>query len=479
MKKNESRFHYLKKTLLCFVLFLLLSFRIIQIWANPIDDFDTSSLILQVGEFKVGSNPGFFWVDIAHPGMLSVWIYISHVIYVLTDLPPIYIWSTLISLGLIFACIALFFTLKKQTYSTSTSLIASILYLSSPTIGDISSRSEENFLFHAFFIVAIYIVSSFLKSETHKKWLPIFAISLVLAAQHLQPFLIICGGLFLFFISELYRIKNDPLSRYKQALKALCIFSIPGFVYYFIVHNIFYDPSLVRSYAANFFSLFNNDSLFKYLKAFLLFAQGDLLTGVFPVQYWTNKGIEPKSIIYLLGMIVIFVTAWIAYFRKFIDFVTVTALGFVFLYEPSASERWDTFVIALIIAGAFHLNKFSTSPTTSTSFSNGLFISSCLALFLINIYSCFNQFNVLVTSLKVQNQIAKELNPSHPLYTNLDSGRIILKQLPRWLMIKNIDNSDPILGDAVYLKDGPMLIKRKLNLECNPTPIPDLCLIKN
>ena len=52
-------------------IFVLLALRLVQVWINPVDDYDTSSFILGV---QGGYYPGFEWFfDLAHPGLLSAW----------------------------------------------------------------------------------------------------------------------------------------------------------------------------------------------------------------------------------------------------------------------------------------------------------------------------------------------------------------------------------------------------------------------
>lgn len=477
IKRNIWPVNGLHYIFLFSILCALAIFRVTQIWTNSVDDFDTSSLILQISNFKIGSNPHFFWVDIAHPGMLSVWIFLAHSIHGLTECPPIYIWNTLITAGLIVACISLYFLSNKLSTSKFIAFSSVVLYLASPAISDIASRSEENFLYHAMFIAAIYIITSYINNKNHALMPIIFIFSLILSAQHLQPFLILCGGIFLFYISELLKLKNRINSDHKYAGYAFIAFLTPGLIYYLIIHKIFYDPSLVRSYSANFYSLLNNDSILKYLKAFLLFAQGYVLSGSMPVDSWAAISIEPRSHIYLLGLIVIFISFYLLRKRRLINFITLSALGFVFLYEPSASERWDTFVITLIISLSY---VFNDALIDQNGFqSRAFFITSFLIAFLLifNFFSIPNQIATLKNSLNVHNDVDNALFKKQTIYTDIESGRIILSQLPRKLQIKNVDFSMLKPGDAVYLLNAPNIIRTKFKIECTPSVIPDFCFI--
>jgi len=188
---------------------LVVSIRVMQIWLNPIDDYDTSSFVLMVqGGFYPES---MFFFDIAHPGLLAGLIKVCQFALALFNLPPIYIWSILITLGFLFACICLFYLMRALKCSTLVASSACLAFAISPAVSDVASRSEENILFHGLFILSIWACITYLRDKSISSGFFVFISALLLAAQHAQPFLIICGGLFLYLCSELYKFSRVRL----------------------------------------------------------------------------------------------------------------------------------------------------------------------------------------------------------------------------------------------------------------------------
>lgn len=407
--------------------------------------------------------------------MLSLFLYFCKKIYLITKFPPIYIWSSLISVGFIASCIALFYFIKQQGASISLSFLACLLYLSSPAISDIASRSEENILFHTFFILSLLAIINYLKNNSFKNLLSIFLLSLLVAAQHVQPFLIIVSCLFLYLCFSLIKFKQTHQQKTKPIIITFIIFSVTGFAYYIIMHYLFYNPMIIRSYSNNFFSIFNNDSLFRYLQAFLLFAQGYLLTGETPYSFWANNAVHPKGLIYLLGFTVIVVSLVLTRSKNLTNFALLPALGFPFIYEPSSSERWDTFVLILIIC---IISPFIKSKNINYSKYQKKYFLLIITILILNSFALSTQLKNLKISIDEQSLIKKELNDNKLILTDLDSARIFVKRAPRNSEFKNIQNSKPQPKDGIFLKDSKKFIEDKFNLNCKLTKIIELCVIE-
>jgi hypothetical protein len=354
--------------------------------------------------------------------------------------------------------------------------LSCLVYSLSPSISDVAARSEENILFHGPFILAIWACISYARRQSTASIIFVLFSALVLAAQHAQPFVIICGGLFLFLCSEYLKARNKKINELNVALKVFAVFSTTGFLYYFVMHYAFYNPMIVKAYSNNFYSLFHNDSYVRYLQAYLLFAQGFVLTGELPVNYATVTGVDPRTSIWLLGIIVLFFATYLTFRRRLVDFFVLPALGFVFLYEPSASERWDTFVIAMTLSLVSRLsdvdmNKFAETKKYAWSL--------IVMLIFLNGFALRGQVNQIFNTLGVQAVIENALAGSKVVFSDIDSARALVSQSPRGIQLRNIEGKAPQLGDAIYLKDGSLVAKNKFNMSCKLTKVVDLCLLSN
>ena len=252
------------------------------------------------------------------------------------------------------------------------------------------------------------------------------------------------------------------------------IYSSTGILYYLVMHYVFFNPMIVKAYSNNFYSLFNNDSLLRYLKAYLLFAQGFVLTGEFPVNYATLIGIDPRTSIWLLGFIVLFFALLLSLRRSFVDFFILPALVFVFLYEPSASERWDTFIIAMIIS---LVSRFSLVDYQRTDTARKYSLAVLVSILIFNGYALKGQVIQIFNTIGAREFMGNEIGMNKVVFSNPDSARLLISQSPRETRFRNIDDATPQIGDAIYLKDGIVIVKSKFNLSCTSTKVPDLCLV--
>lgn len=162
-----------------------------------------------------------------------------------------------------------------------------LLYLASPAIADIAARSGKTF--------------SFTRCCSWRFWpccarcarcggpiALVGASALVLAAQHLAlpdhdrgACTLLCRGL--------VRTGGDSRGRSRTCAQGAAGVSGSGLIYYVVAHATHVKPSLVSSYSDHVYSLFQNDSLARYLRAFLMFAQGYVASGDLAVTQWTTR----------------------------------------------------------------------------------------------------------------------------------------------------------------------------------------------
>ncbi len=453
-------------------IFVLLALRLVQIWINPADDYDTSSFILGV---QGGYYADFEWFfDLAHPGLLSGWLWLGHRIEAATQIPPIQLWSAFIGAALVLACIALYRCLRSADCNSPVAAFGVLLYLASPAIADIAARSEENLLFHPLLFVAILALLRALRTTGGGPIALVGASALVLAAQHLQPFLITTAGLVLFCVVGWFEQGETHAAGRARALKVLLAFLVPGLIYYVVAHATHVKPSLVSSYSDHVYSLFQNDSLARYLRAFLMFAQGYVASGDLAVTQWTTRGVEPASLIYLAGLVVVAAAIGLSLRRGLVELMILPALGFVFLYEPSASERWDTFVIVVVLTLMFRLRD-STAGTKSVAFLATL--AGCLLLLTLNLAAVRGQVEGLARATGAQRAIGAQMGGARVLRTDLDSGRVVVSRAPRDTRFV-LPGSDPLqAGDVVYLSGGIAAIEGRFGVRCAATDIAGLCRV--
>ena len=453
-------------------LFVLLALRLVQVWINPVDDYDTSSFILGV---QGGYYPNFEWFfDLAHPGLLSAWLWLGHQIEAASHVPPIYLWAAFISAALVLACAALYGCLRCEGCSTLVAAFGVLLYLASPAIADIAGRSEENILFHSLLFMAILAVLRALRTTDGRALAIVCVCSLVLAAQHLQPFMILSAGLALYCVVGRFDHSESHGPSRVRAFRVLLAVVVPGFIFYVVVHATHVKPSLVSSYSEHVYSLFQNDSIPRYLRAFLMFAQGYVASGDLSVTQWTARGVEPASMSYLAGIVVVIVAIWLSFRRGLVDLMVLSALGFVFLYESSASERWDTFVIAVVLALSFRLRD---SMARSNRVPIFVTIVGCLLLLAFNLAAVHGQVEGLRRASEAQRAIGIQMGENRVLHTDLDSGRIVVSRVPRYTRFVVPESQKLLTGDVVFLSGGIAAIEGRFGLRCAATDIPGLCRV--
>ena len=453
-------------------IFVFLALRLVQVWINPVDDYDTSSFVLGV---QGGYYPNFEWFfDLAHPGLLSVWLWLGHQIDAASNVPPIHLWAAFIGMALVLACIALYGCLRYAGCSALVAAFGVLLYLASPAIADIAGRSEENILFHSLLFLAIIAVLRALRTTDRRALALVFVCSLVLAAQHLQPFLILSAGLALYCVVGRLDQGHIHGPDRARAFRVLAAVVVPGLIFYVVIHATHVKPSLVSSYSEHVYSLFQNDSIPRYLRAFLMFAQGYVASGDLSVTQWTNRGVEPATMSYLAGVVVVIVAFWLSLRRGLVDLMVLPALGFVFLYEPSASERWDTFVIAVVLALSFRLRDSMARPDGVPIVAT---IAGCLLLLAFNIAAVPGQVEGLRRASEAQRAIGIQMGEARVLHTDLDSGRLVVSRAPRDTRFVMTEAQKFNAGDVVYLTGGIAAIEERFGVRCSATDIAGLCRV--
>ena len=463
---SETAKGFLLITLICTLLLL----RFYQINSYIINDFDTSSILLGIqGGFYEGYGAFF---DIAHPGLLSFWVFAGNIITNLYNSPPLYYWGTLLCLGVSISTLLIYANIINLGASRQAALIGCALYLSSPAISDISARSEENILSHPIFLLVIIILCNYAK-KPKRIFLPaLLACSALVAAQHLQPFLIICGGLFLFAFYSASTEEDCKREAYLKGLKLVIIFTLPG-ILYFLFAKFFLNLS-TTNYATTYYSFFNNDSIYQYIKSFFLFLQGYLITGSLPFS-WSANGVIPTTSVYQLGIAAaLIIISLLAINRRLIDFISLAALGFVFLYEPSSSERWDTFIITAIIAISSINFKFDQKPNFFAQYGSTIF---CITLLLANASDIKTQ--VINASEHNLSKIIflEHTKGSNEIFTDLNNARVILNRISSEVRVLNILNLSAQRGAIIFdLKDASSFAGQH-GINCSPIDSVSFCAV--
>lgn len=346
---------------------VFLNYRLVQIRNYPIQDFDTSAIL----EAILPSH-GFTYerfIDTAHPGLLSLIISLCRNAIDLNTTTPLALWSSILSVALLGSNLLLFSLLIKLGACSLAAMLGCTFYLFSNVLYDLCGRSEENLLSHSLFLATLLLFTSIRISKTKLKILAIPIISAAVASLHIQPFLILAGGLSLHSLVLLLgplrfadikshsRIFFSNLwQKFNSSALPTALFVVSGLTTIAIISYQFNEP--INNYPAQYYSIVNNDSFVRYAKSFFLFFQGYILSGTMPYGYSSAGGVIIDSQIYLLGLPLLFFVVFFGRHLRASDCVMFSALAFVFIYEPSSSERWDMFLLSFI-ASVFSF-KFSS-----------------------------------------------------------------------------------------------------------------------
>jgi hypothetical protein len=393
-----------EKTYFLLAILALLGLRCLQIFSYPADDWDTSSFVpMMSGAY----GPPTLWFETAHPGLLSVWIYGGNLLLRLLDVPPMHVWSALMCLGLLAAAVMMYRLAIALGAKRRMALLGVVLYLASPAIADICARSEENLLLHPLYLLALYASVRYLKVGGWKALGLASLAATVLCGQHPQPFLVLSCGLGLSGVFS-YLCRGHGDCRPGQ-LKLGFAFLSAGMLQYAVTMNALGGG--IHNYPMSFYSILNNDSLVQYVKSFFLFFQVYVVSGNFAVQ----KGFVGVALV--AGVLV-----WVFRNRRLIDWVAFSALLLVFVYEPLSSERWDTFVMAMILA-LVTLGTFGR-PINGVNWRLAGFVG-LFALLSFNLSAVPQQLGQLLESERQKSALADVLSGSQVVLADFAGARAL------------------------------------------------------
>jgi hypothetical protein len=252
-----------------------------QIYSYQTKDFDTEVILQNMDAANPFNFRAFF--DVAHPGLLSIWVWVGNRTQALSGLSPFSIWVSMLIVTIVLSTLLILITTYRLSNSIWMALIGGLAYLTSPIVSDLSNRAEENFLYHPLLIYLLYLLCQKNMSQA-KREIRIILCILVLGAQHLQPIMILAIGLCIGIILQL--LKKPSLELLKSSLLKYLKYLLPIAIYYSFLRLVVGQP--VTNYASVYYSFFNNDSIGQYLKSFLMFEQGYLVTGIFQFLYTEN-----------------------------------------------------------------------------------------------------------------------------------------------------------------------------------------------
>lgn len=331
----------------------IFAYRATEIATYPIDDFDTN----EVMKILRGATPdgARLMLGLAHPGMLSVTTMMLRSAVMLGANPWLAWSATLIAALMITCAIAFLIANQHGRYGRWRGVMAVALILASPITQDIARRSEENLITQAVFMACIAVLMMELKRTIGPRPLILAASSAALMAQHLQASLVFTSGAVLFLLvnrsSQHSAIEGRTM---RVVVASLCL---PPLAYMFLLKS----SGLVdlarhqRDYAAHFHSMVNNDGLADYCASYLMFLKGYITNGLFDFE-WINGQTHPRSARQAVGAFIAVIVLLLCRKGLLLDCLCLGGLAFPFLYEPSSSERWDTFLLPFAL-------KLTTSTT--------------------------------------------------------------------------------------------------------------------
>lgn len=352
MKKNSvfNPGNFLPHVIAIPIVFLILN-RTQKIFLYQTKDFDTDAILRNIDSEATISLRTFF--DIAHPGFLSVLVWCGNQIQGFTGLTPLSIWGTVLSMSLVVSAGLLFFAVHNKSNSIAIAYLVALAYLASPVVTDLASRAEENFLYHP---LLAYLINDLTRKRVKVNDIQFSRIILVmlLGAIHFQPFAILAMGMLLHITYEIFQRKKNT----KPAITSIVYsaYVVPTLILYVILRT--FVEQTYTNYATVYYSIFNNDSMVRYLKSFFMFMQGFNFTGIREFTY-SELGTNLSSNHWILGLLLVcFVLVLILKKPSLLNFVTLAGMTFPLMYEPNSSERWDVFLISFILLFFKNIGKF-------------------------------------------------------------------------------------------------------------------------
>jgi hypothetical protein len=419
------------------------AWQVVRILTVPIADADTIEMVMAVA---YSDRPPETFADIAHPFGL-VWL--QHLMRFSAGLgvAPSHAWSMIVVTGLLIAVATVFVCSYSLSSSVSVGLVVSLVYIYSPCLHDLAGRAEENILYHALFLGSLVTIR--LDFWEHGKiWRKLVPLSLlvVLSLSHVQPFMIVAisAGLYhlLRFVSALLRRQGSVPGLGLQTgvvwtmilVAALPLLALLGF------GIVRYVP-----YQITYYSMFSQQSPYRYGEAFLQFAQQYLLTLGGSITHLTSGDVradDPARV--LLGGALI--AALILLGTRRLDPAGVAlliALILVFVYEPSSAERWDTVLLALIVLLVVMLR--SGRPWLPAV--------AVIVLLTFSFASVGMSVQQVRDEIDARSQIEAAVRGEETVFASRQAGRQIVLRLPNGARPRELTALSPGVPSLVYLPD--------------------------
>lgn len=330
--------------LLVVVTACLFALRARQVAVHGIGDFDTEAILNAI---RQGPGGSVTLLGVAHPGLLSVFSWLLQKALWL-GCPLDLLWSGLLIAALACTCALIGKIGAELELPAWRARLCMLAFLASPAIGDICMRAEENLLTQALFASNFWLLVRGLKRPGRAAYLMLALNSALLAAQHLQAAVVFSAGLMLYAIASARR-QSWATWRAETGLVSAMV-CLPQAVYYAALWLLAGDAFEAQreGYVASFHSLLNNDGLAAYVASHLMFLKGYVLTGRFDFA-WVDGQTHPREAIQWGGLLLLVTLIYVVRRARLTDMLCVSGLVFPLLYEPSSSERWDTFVLPLVL----------------------------------------------------------------------------------------------------------------------------------
>lgn len=231
--------------------------------------------------------------------------------------------------------------------------IAMALYLSAQTTIDIAARAEENLVHDSLYIWCITAFIRLMSDSQTRRRILAASLNTVSGILHMNPFLLIVGSEAVYLTSAARRdtrSAENPERRsaifksFRSDVKYCCAVPVLLVVLFFILAGVRIEP----------YGFLRPDSIASF--------QGNLAqwTRVYFVGAYNfvvlNLGQGLPALAAGVGMVALCGTYLVLLARRgsFPGCFGLTCLGFLYVFEPMSSERWDPFVVGLIIALAVH-----------------------------------------------------------------------------------------------------------------------------
>lgn len=354
----------------------LFAFRSFEVRSNLISDFDTN-LVLKVLSGEEPKGPSLLF-GVAHPGMLMV-VTQGLRLFVESGMSPRIAWSAALISALAATCALAFVIASNVGCIRSRGFFAVALILTSPITQDIAKRSEENLITQTVFIACIAVLAYELKRSNGARSLVLAVASVALAAQHLQAATVFISASLLYLFLGSHEGVN-PL-QLRSAIKLAFSLILPPLAFGALVNSLGIADlaKQQRGYAESFHSIMNNDGLFDYLSSYLMFFKGYLLNGHFDF-IWINGQSHPRSHSQFCAAALLITVLIMCRRGNLLDCLCLAGLALPLLYEPSSSERWDTFLIPFAL-------RLASKPKDEDSFFGGTQTAIGAGILLTNLLS--------------------------------------------------------------------------------------------